>query len=73
MCQVSPPSLFFPGKRKRADTLTTVQDMLVSEAEQQRQTNACFDSMVHLFQEQADREAEERMALRAELTESSRQ
>jgi len=55
---LSPLSLFFTGKRKRADTLlTTVQDMLVSEAEQQRQSDACFDSMVHFFQEQGGRRA----------------
>ena len=71
---LSPPSLFFTGKRKRADTLlTTVQDMFVSDAEQQRQGDACFDSMLQFFQEQAEREAEERMALRAELAEASRQ
>jgi len=71
---LSPLSLFFPGKRKRADSLlTTVQDMLVSEAQQQRQSDACFDSMLHFFQERADREAEERMAVRAELEEASRQ
>ncbi|XP_041838385.1 uncharacterized protein LOC121638032 [Melanotaenia boesemani] len=57
-----------PGKRKRTDTLlTTVQEMLVSDAELQRTSDERFNSMLEIFHAQQEAESEERAAIQEEM------
>lgn len=43
--------------------------MLESDAEQRRQSDACFHCILQFFKEQAHREAEDNMAVQAEVAE----